>query len=297
MNELYFQHQKFLEYSLVFKGNTERTIKGFRSSFKQFQKQSLIEKIERFDRDSVETWIIKGKLESEWSPKTIKNKLQDLQLFADYLVQKKLKTENDIRQIPRPKLPKTIPKHLTRDESITVLEWTRNFPYKYRYDKYRAIAIMATFIFSGIRLTELRNLKVCDVDIQNRNITVRAGKGLKDRMIPMNLSLMEHLERYVVERKRLKKSNPYFFSAMRQDSQMGDLVIKRMFIKIREKCKIHIYPHLLRHTFATLMLEGGCDIFSLSKMMGHSDIKTTTIYLSATTTHLREQIIKHPVEF
>ncbi|PIR01190.1 MAG: hypothetical protein COV66_01890 [Nitrospinae bacterium CG11_big_fil_rev_8_21_14_0_20_45_15] len=58
---------------------------------------------------------------------------------------------------------------------------------------------------------------------------------------------------------------------------------------------IYFYTHQLRHTFATLMLEGGCDIFSLSKMMGHSDIKTTTIYLAASAKHLQEQMEKHPL--
>ena len=73
-------------------------------------------------------------------------------------------------------------------------------------------------------------------------------------------------------------------------------MIKRLVEKLREKSGIYFYPHMLRHTFATLMLEGGCDLFALSKMMGHSDIKTTTIYLSATTAHLQEQIKKHPLD-
>jgi site-specific recombinase XerD len=63
-----------------------------------------------------------------------------------------------------------------------------------------------------------------------------------------------------------------------------------------EKNELDLTEKIL-HTFATLILEGGCDIFSLSKMMGHSDIKTTTIYLSATTKHLKEQIVKHPLNF
>ncbi|MBS1492230.1 MAG: site-specific integrase [Bacteroidetes bacterium] len=71
--------------------------------------------------------------------------------------------------------------------------------------------------------------------------------------------------------------------------------IKRLVERIKEASGIKFHVHKLRHTFATLMLEGGCDIFSLSKMMGHSDIKTTTIYLAACVHHLREQILKHPL--
>ena len=71
--------------------------------------------------------------------------------------------------------------------------------------------------------------------------------------------------------------------------------LKKVIVIIRERTGIHLTPHALRHTFATLMLEGGCDIFSLSKMMGHSDIKTTTVYLSTSVQHLQSQIMKHPL--
>ena len=71
--------------------------------------------------------------------------------------------------------------------------------------------------------------------------------------------------------------------------------LKNLAVQLRKASKINFTIHKLRHTFATLMLEGGCDIYSLSKMMGHSDIKTTTIYLSASTEHLRLQMTKHPL--
>ncbi len=150
------------------------------------------------------------------------------------------------------------------------------FPLWHKFERTRGAAILATFIFTGIRKEELRNLKLHEVDIPSRTLFVKSGKGDKGRQ-------------------RLKKACPYFFTAMREDRMMGDLVIKRLIIKLREKSKIYFYAHLLRHTFATLMLEGGCDLFSLSKMLGHSDIKTTTIYLSATTAHLQLQVEKHPL--
>ena len=72
--------------------------------------------------------------------------------------------------------------------------------------------------------------------------------------------------------------------------------MRRLVFLLRHVSGFKFTVHKLRHTFATLMLEGGCDIFSLSKMMGHSDIKTTTIYLSASIEHLRAQMVKHPMK-
>ncbi|MCI5056815.1 MAG: site-specific integrase, partial [Flavobacteriales bacterium] len=74
-----------------------------------------------------------------------------------------------------------------------------------------------------------------------------------------------------------------------------DSGLRHLTSELRKVCNIDFTIHRLRHTFATLMIEGGCDIYSLSKMMGHSDISTTTIYLSTTTEHLRGQIMKHPL--
>jgi site-specific recombinase XerD len=136
-----------------------------------------------------------------------------------------------------------------------------------------------------------------DIDIENKTLFVQQGKCGKDRLIPLNQSLIEILADYIKERKRMKKCCPYFFTCLNQDMQMGEAAIKRLVFKLREKSNIHFYPHLLRHTFATLMLEGGCNLYALSKMMGHSDIKTTTIYLGASNAHLQEQMCMHPIDF
>ena len=297
MNEMYRLRRRYLENMLVFRGLSPHTIRGYKYSISNYLNHSSDQLATSLTKEKFEEWIRHGKLEKNWSPKTIKNYMKAWVSFLDWLVEEKFVEENYMRKIPVPRQPKTLPKYLSKDEATRLLEWTQNYPYPYKYDKYRAIAIIATFLFTGIRKSELRDLKMEDVDLKNRVLNVRNGKCAKDRIIPLNLKLIELLEDFLRERKRLGKACPYFFAAMRQDSQMGDNVIKRLVLKLREKSKINFYPHLLRHTFATLMLEGGCDIFSLSKMMGHSDIKTTTIYLSATAYHLQEQIIKHPLNF
>ena len=285
---------QFCDYARAFKGNTNRTIAWYKEVVGYLLKFSHIEKAEQFTFQVIEAWIIDGKINKEWKAITIKNRLRCLSLFADYLVKNQYLKENPVKKIPRPKIPQKIPGHLKREQALYLLEWVQNFPFRYKFEKMRANAILATFIFTGIRLHELINLKFNDVDIENRTLFVK-GKGEKDRLIPINFSLVEILRKYLEEREKFKRKAPYFFTSMKVDGKMGDKVIPRLIKRIRDKSGIYFSPHYLRHTFAVLMLEGGCNIYALSKMMGHSDIKTTTIYLSATTSHLQEQISKHPL--
>lgn len=295
MSELEILHNRFCNYSLTFKGNTKATIKWFKTDFRWFLGFSKIENIDQLNKKIIEEWILYGKLERNWKAKTIRVRIQSMSLFCDWCVNEGLFDENPCKSIPKPRLPKRIPQHLTKDQALELLDWTRNYPYSYRFEKSRSVAIMATFLYTGIRKSELENLRYEDIDLVNKTLFVKSGKCNKDRLIPVHNELIQILEDYLKDRKRLKKTCPYFFTAMRQDTKMGVSVIKRLIEKIRESSKIKFYPHLLRHTFATLMLEGGCNIFALSKMMGHADIQTTTIYLSATKAHLDEQITKHPL--
>lgn len=284
-------------YSLTFKGNTPRTIKWFKDDFLWFQRFANIECIEELTKELIESWIIKGKLEHNWAARTIRLRLSSLGLFLNWCVNERIIEENPCERIPKPKLPKSIPKSLTEDQVSKLMDWTKNYPYSYKFDRMRAIAIVSMFIYTGIRKAELMNLKFTDVDLESKTLFVRLGKCGKDRLIPLHPSLIEVLTDYVKDRKRLKKCCPYFFTSLSRDDKMGESAIKRLVHKLRSKSGIHFYPHLLRHTFATLMLEGGCNLYALSKMMGHSDIKTTTIYLGASKAHLQEQIVMHPINF
>jgi site-specific recombinase XerD len=148
---------------------------------------------------------------------------------------------------------------------------------------------------AGLRKNELLKLKCNDVEIENLSLFIRQGKGNKDRIVPINYKLAETLNKYLVERKRLNKKCPEFFTSYTHNQGFTHSGLVRLVDKIKKSSGINFHIHKLRHTFATLMLEGGCDIYSLSKMMGHNDIKTTTIYLAANIDHLRAQILKHPM--
>ena len=115
--------------------------------------------------------------------------------------------------------------------------------------------------------------------------------------MPMTHILSEILRRYLEERKKLGRTCPEFFTSRRYNMGMSDSALREIVEDIRKASGLVFTVHTLRHTFAMLMLEDGCDIYSLSKMLGHSDIKTTTIYLAASVEHLRSQMDKHPLNF
>jgi len=295
MSEILDHHRLFCEYSLVFKGNTPRTVKWLEETMRYFLKHTNVKTVHEINRPLIENYILRGKLDRGWSAKTIRTRISSIKLFLDWCVRQEIIEKNPAKEIDLPKLPQTLPRHLTKDQALTLLEWTRGFRYSYKFERVRAIAIMSTFIFTGIRLQELLNLKIEDVRFDDRDLLIRSGKGNKDRLIPLNHDLLVALKNYMKDRDRLKRHNPQLFVSLVADKPMKYESVKRLVERLRTKSKIHFTPHMLRHTFATLMLEGGADIFAISKMLGHSDIKTTTIYLSATTAHLKSEVEKHPL--
>lgn len=112
--------------------------------------------------------------------------------------------------------------------------------------------------------------------------------------IPPQLTLV--LREYLKQRRSPRLQHlPYLFVGATARGGVGNEALRRLAKKLRDASGIYFAPHLLRHTYATLMLEGGCDLFSLSKLLKHADIKTTTVHSSVSARHLRRQVLKQPV--
>jgi len=295
MHNIHRTHQKFCDYILAFKGLTPRTIKGYKEVFRYFIKACPVNEVKEVTQFMIEDWLMEGKLEKDWSAKTIRNRLLALRSFFKWCTERGMIEKDPTEYIPKPKLPKSLPKSLSLSDAEKLLDWTKHMKYYYKSERTRAIAIIATFLYTGIRLDELYSLKYKNVDLEHKVLLVVSGKGQKDRKIPINSSLSLILQKYISERNKRGVHCPYFFVSLRADAKMSRNVVKRLVLKLRERTGIYFYAHMLRHTFATLMLEGGCNLYTLSKLMGHSDIKTTTIYLATTTAHLHEEICKHPL--
>jgi len=256
-----------------------------------------ITSLNQINETTVRQFLINGRANRNWSVHTFIQYHKTIKVFCDWCIQRGHLESNPVCNIETPKPEKRIPKGLSLKQANRLLEIVYNYPYKNEFYRKRNHAIFATLLYTGLRRNELINLKLTDVNIEQKTLFVRQGKGSKDRIIPLNYNLVDSLGKYIAERERYNKTCPEFFTSIVNNSGIGDQGLKRLIKKMRDVSKIKFSAHTLRHTFATLMLEGGCDIYSLSKLMGHSNISTTTIYLAATTQHLRSQITKHPLGF
>jgi site-specific recombinase XerD len=287
--------QQFCDHATYIKGLSPDTTLRYKQVINIFCNRGNIENLADINDNNVRGFFVTGRTKYKWKPATFISYHNTLTVFFTWCIKEKHLASNPLVDIEVPKLYKSLPTKLTRQEALRLLEVVYNYPYPYKFLRYRNHAIFAAFLFAGLRRKELLNLKFADVDLENLTLFVRQGKGNKDRIIPMSYRLAEILKTYLRERMRLGKTCPEFFTSLNRDMGFKTIGLKRLVDKMKEVSGLKFSSHKLRHTFATLMLEGGCDIYSLSKMMGHSDIKTTTIYLSASAEHLRGQMIKHPL--
>ena len=288
-------NEQFCEYSRYIRGYSPDTIRRYRATIGLLQRSAQLTQITECTEEAVRAFFYRGRMEKDWSAGTFVTYHKSLVVFFRWCVQQGHLPANPTDGIEVPKAAKPLPPKLGKQDAMRVLEHVQNAQYPYRFQRYRNHAIVATFMFAGLRKKELLGLNVADVDIEARSIFVRRGKGAKDRLVPMSATLAGILRRYLDDRQRVMKTCPSFFASLNRDKGLTETGLKRLLKRIQEGTGLKVTSHRLRHTFATLMLEGGCDIFSLSRMMGHSDIKTTTIYLAATAEHLRAQMAKHPL--
>ncbi|MFT6502939.1 MAG: site-specific recombinase XerD [Crocinitomicaceae bacterium] len=287
--------EDFYIHARYMRGVSPTTIIRYRQQICFFFKQTNIDDLNKITKEVVLTFFMNGRMKRNWKSTTYIVYYHSLIVFFRWCVKNGHLSENYVEGLDLPKREKLLPKRLKKEVALKFLETIYNYPYRQEYTRYRNHALFSVFLFSGLRKSEALNLRVQDVDIENLSIFVRQGKGGKDRVVPMSVTLAHTLSKYLGKRNKARKTCPEFFTSSNKNHGFTVHGLKHFVEDFKRDTGFDFTIHKLRHTFATLMLEGGCDIFSLSKMLGHSDIKTTTIYLSASAEHLREQVMKHPM--
>ena len=291
--------KKYLNYCELQKGLNLKTIKAYRIDLEQFYTFFQNQK------DDSEKEVICNFVESlhaNYKPKSIKRKIATLKAFYEYLNCEEIINDNPFNRIhlkiKEPIiLPKVIPeKILTKilNEAYDTLEECKTL-----YSKkctIRDIAVLELLFATGLRVSELCNLKSDDVNLSDSYIKT-FGKGSKERIIQIcTPDVLIALRQYKKCFKAEIDSIGYFF-VNRLSNRLSDQSVRFMINKYvnRISSSVHITPHMFRHTFATMLLESDVDIRYIQQILGHSSITTTEIYTHVSTAK-QKQILKrkHP---
>jgi len=233
----------------------------------------------------------------ELSSRSIARHLSAIRSFFHFLVADEQVAVDPTEHLSSPKQWSTIPKFLNRDQ----IEKLIAAPDCRKPSGLRDRAMLELLYATGIRVTELIQLRLSNLDIRLGAVRV-TGKGNKQRIVPVHAAALASISDYVGQGRPalLKgKASPYLFVTARGGSLQGQPMTRQAFwasIKLNGK-KAGIFhnlsPHVLRHTFATHLLEGGADLRSVQTMLGHADLSTTEIYTHVVRSRLRDTLDRH----
>lgn len=224
---------------------------------------------------------------------TVSRKISTLKSFYKYLKIKKIKLDNPTISIKYPKKEKNLPKFIQYNELEELLKKSKEGPYGLRNN-----LIIELLYDSGIRVSELVNIKLNDIDFDNKRIKIH-GKGSYQRYAFYGDECERLINEYINTLRRQLLDNKS--SEMLILNKNGVKITPRGIAKIIDSIlkstsiKLKISPHTLRHTFATHLLDNGCDIRSVQEMLGHKSINSTEVYTHVSSERLKEVYFKcHP---
>ena len=280
MNEKYIE--EFIDYLRFEKKYSENTISSYKrdlNKINSYLKKDFI----KLTKADIQKYI--QNLSKNESSNTISRTISSLKSFYKFLEINKYTNTNPLTTIISPKTARKLPKVLSEEEVNKLLDINLNNDFDYRNK-----AMLELMYSSGLRVSELINLTVNDVDLKNSLVRI-FGKGSKERIVPLNDYATEALNNYILyHRPKLfkQKENNYLFL-----NNHGNQMTRQGFFKTLKKItkekgiKSELSPHTLRHSFATHLLKYGANLRSIQELLGHSDISTTQIY-----THITNEMLE-----
>ena len=285
--------EDFVNYCIFEKGLSDHTKESYLNDleiYKSFLEKRGITHIENISSEDIKDFL-KERNSSEKTT-TIAHNLTVIKNFHTYLLRQKLVKSNVSEFIERPKLRKTLPKTLSMEDIDKLLEIPLNTLFDYRNK-----AMLELMYGTGLRVSEIINLTVNDIDLTNCIIRIM-GKGNKEREVPLGEYCIYYLKLYLEKRKEMlkKESCDKLFLNNHGKGMTRQGFFKNLKLILREKgLNEEVSPHTLRHSFATHLINRGADLRSIQEMLGHSDISTTKIYTKVSDDKTKEDYQKfHP---
>lgn len=292
--------QEFIDYIKYELNYSDKTCLAYQKDIESFYEFIFSQGI---DVDDVDLAIIRNYLSTELargvSKKTCCRRLSGLRHFFNFLIERKDIHENPFLFVNAPKKEIRYPRALYLEQIETLFE--RN---KERTDEYqkRDQAIIELLYASGVRVSELVNLKLQDIDLANRTLRVM-GKGRKERLAPFSVSARKTLIDYLknsriklLDRNKKEYNVDYLFLNS-HGNKLTTRGVEYILNDIEKKtgCNYGLHPHIFRHSFATHLLEGGADLRVIQELLGHESLNTTQVYTHVTEEAMKTQFdVSHP---
>ena len=286
--------EDFLKYLKSEKNASENTIFAYKNDVLQFfeyiEENLKIKNPLDVDKDTIRNYIT-ALMRYGFKKRSVQRKLSALKTFYKFLVRQKIIEKNPARPIYSLKLPKILPKSLPENFILKILdEWQPEDLWELRNK-----AIIEVLYSTGLRASEICNLKWQDI---LGDVIKVLGKGKKERIVPIGSKAKEILQNYKKQLVLKNKLSDFVFISKRGNKlsriQLWKIV-KDFFLRFSRLYNVH--PHVLRHTFATHLLNHGADIRAIQELLGHSSILTTQIYTSVSIEKLKKEYKKsHPFE-
>lgn len=288
MNEVL---QKFIKYIQNEKMYSEYTILNYQKDILEFEKWLIEESFGTLLKPSYNSGRYYTSFLNEHyrKPRSVSRKLSSLRSFYKYCVRDGLCEKNPFGEVSAPKLDKTLPKFLYSEEMEILFESINTQTLLGIRDN----ALLEFMYGTGVRVSELCSIKEKDIDYINKQVIV-LGKGKKERYLPLHDLVIESLQEYVsFARNELQLKNKKEVSdILFLNNHGGPLtprgvrdILNRLVTKASETYKIS--PHMIRHTFATHLLNNGADLITVQELLGHANLSTTQIY-----THISKEQLK-----
>tara|TARA_X000000950_G_scaffold208137_1_gene250279 strand:- start:2913 stop:3806 length:894 start_codon:yes stop_codon:yes gene_type:complete len=282
----------FIDYLKKSKNFSQRTLQSYRTDLEQFSKSCQINSIQEINEQLLREYL-RNLSKQNFAETTIKRKASSFRTFYNFLQKKKLFQGNPTTKIISPKIPTKVPSFIRLNE-LELLFQSCNHN-KMNYDQLLGYTLFNFLLFTGARRAEAINCKQNQIDLQKSQIKLK-GKGNKERLCPILPTLKEILEKYISTKKEHNLPEEYLFCNKKAKPLYPKYVynsIQKTLSQISKSSKKS--PHVLRHTFATLLLQNGADLNTIKNLLGHSSLTSTQIYAQVDIKFLKDTHEKaHP---
>ena len=286
---MYQSLDRFLHYLIVEKGLSKNTIEAYShglNRFLNYLRGKGMEEVREISKLDIREFLLFLKKKG-LSSKTLARNLVSIRVFLRFLTEESILSVNPSEEIESPKTDKTLPEILSPEEVETLIEQ----PDTQIAQGMRDRAMLEMLYATGMRVSELTQLQVNHVHLEAGYVIV-FGKGSKERIVPIGNEAMKWTRRYMGETRErfLKKGESPFLFVNRSGKSMSRQYFWKSIKAYGRRAGIRkrITPHLLRHSFASHLLERGADLRSVQLMLGHVDISTTQIYTHVTGERLKK---------